>query len=160
MNNENTTPATEEQKTFTQEDVNRIVSERLAKEKTKLDTALAEREKTLTQRELALTAKERLRASGLPGSLIDALNMSDSDALEKSLKIVETEFAGNKPAPLSGSMGFNRGGMLAPDIKSDSDVRTAMGLNPVKRGGDPEFFVSSNLKAYDSVKSEADYFLK
>ena len=47
------TPAAEE-KTFTQDDVNRIVSERLAKEKVRNDTSLAEREQALAQREAEL----------------------------------------------------------------------------------------------------------
>ena len=88
MNNLNPDGAGE--KTFSQEDVNRIVDERLAKEKAKGEAALAEREQQLAQRELLLTAKEKLTENGLPVELVDALNVSSNEALEKALSIVKT----------------------------------------------------------------------
>lgn len=108
MNNQNPDGAGE--KTFSQEDVNRIVGERLAKEKAKGEAALAEREQQLAQRELLLTAKEKLTENGLPVELVDALNMSSPEALEKALSTVKTvldkyksearpmKFSGAKPA--------------------------------------------------------------
>lgn len=108
MNNQNPDGAGE--KTFSQEDVNRIVSERLAKEKAKGEAVLAEREQQLAQRELLLTAKEKINEMGLPAELVDALNMSSPEALEKALSTVKTvldkyksearpmKFSGAKPA--------------------------------------------------------------
>lgn len=108
MNNQNPDGAGE--KTFSQEDVNRIVGERLAKEKAKGEAALAEREQQLAQRELLLTAKEKLTENGLPVELVDALNVSSPEALEKALSTVKTvldkyksearpmKFSGAKPA--------------------------------------------------------------
>ena len=108
MNNQNPDRAGE--KTFSQEDVNRIVGERLAKEKAKGEAALAEREQQLAQRELLLTAKEKLTENGLPVELVDALNVSSPEALEKALSTVKTvldkyksearsmKFSGAKPA--------------------------------------------------------------
>lgn len=90
--------AAETGKTFSQEDVNRIIQERLAKEKTKVDAAAAQREQELTKRELMLTAKEQLTSKGLPAELADALNASDKDALEKSLDILDT-YIKNRPSP-------------------------------------------------------------
>ena len=63
--NQNANPAADQgtgEKTFTQEDVNRIVGERLAKEKAKNsgEADLAKREQELAQRELHMTAKELL----------------------------------------------------------------------------------------------------
>lgn len=108
MNNQNPDGAGE--KTFSQEDVNRIVGERLAKEKVKGEAALAEREQQLAQRELLLTAKEKINEMGLPAELVDALNVSSPEALEKALSTVKTvldkyksearpmKFSGAKPA--------------------------------------------------------------
>lgn len=108
MNNQN--PDGAGAKTFSQDDVNRIVGERLAKEKAKGEAALAEREQQLAQRELLLTAKEKLTENGLPVELVDALNVSSPEALEKALSIVKTvmdkhkaearpmKFSGAKPA--------------------------------------------------------------
>lgn len=128
MNNQNPDGAGE--KTFSQEDVNRIVGERLAKEKAKGEAVLAEREQQLAQRELLLTAKEKINEMGLPAELVDALNVSSPEALEKALSTVKTvldkyksearpmKFSGAKPAEsLSGVK--NTG---------DSSLRKAMGL--------------------------------
>lgn len=94
QNNEqtmNNNPATGE-KTFTQEQVNAIIGERLAKEKAKSEAALAEREQQLVQRELMLTAKEKINEMGLPVELLDALNVSSPEALDRSLKAVKAAF--------------------------------------------------------------------
>lgn len=128
MNNQNPDGAGE--KTFSQEDVNHIVGERLAKERAKGEAALAEREQQLAQRELLLTAKEKINEMGLPAELVDALNVSSPEALEKALSTVKTvldkyksearpmKFSGAKPAEsLSGVK--NTG---------DSSLRKAMGL--------------------------------
>ena len=128
MNNQN--PDGAGAKTFSQDDVNRIVGERLAKEKAKGEAALAEREQQLAQRELLLTAKEKINEMGLPAELVDALNVSSPEALEKALSTVKTvldkyksearpmKFSGAKPAEsLSGVK--NTG---------DSSLRKAMGL--------------------------------
>lgn len=98
------------EKTFSQDDVNRIVGERLAAEKRKGEAALAEREQQLAQRELLLTAKEKINEMGLPAELVNALNVSSPEALEKALSTVKTvldkyksearpiKFSGAKPA--------------------------------------------------------------
>lgn len=128
MNNQN--PDGAGAKTFSQDDVNRIVGERLAKEKAKGEAALAEREQQLAQRELLLTAKEKLTENGLPVELVDALNVSSPEALEKALSIVKTVMDKHKaearPIKISGAK-------LAENLShakntGDSSLRKAMGL--------------------------------
>ena len=87
MNTQNPDGAGE--KTFTQEQVNQIISERLARDRAKSEAALVEKEQQLAQRELLLNAKERINEMGLPVELLDALNISSSEALEKSLNTVK-----------------------------------------------------------------------
>lgn len=117
-------------KTFSQEDVNRIVGERLAKEKAKGESALAEREQQLAQRELLLTAREKLTENGLPVELVDALNVSSPEALEKSLNIVSTVLnklkAEARPIKLSGAKPAENPSRVQPT--GDSSLRKAMGL--------------------------------
>lgn len=83
-------------KTFTQEDVNRIVGERLAKEKNKGDAAflereqqLAEREKQIANREAMLELQDQLKEMDLPAELLPVLNVQDKDALNKALEALE-----------------------------------------------------------------------
>lgn len=79
-----------QQKTFTQDDVNRIVQERLAKERSKGNDndELTKRAAELDLRERKLTAKEKLRENGLPDYLVDALNMNTEEDFQKSMEAV------------------------------------------------------------------------
>lgn len=136
-----------DEKTFTQDEVNKIVQERLAKEKAKYDTALEEKEKELTQREFLLEARETLTAKGLPADLLDALNTSSNEAFDKSLSIIEEQFKAHAAAsdiPKTSPMTVSGGdGAINPDgtrtistgsphtepfSGGDSGTRAAMGL--------------------------------
>ena len=77
-------------KTFSQEEVNRIVGERLAKEKARGETALAERERQLIKREMLLAAKEKINEMGLPAELADVIDISSPETMEKALATVQT----------------------------------------------------------------------
>lgn len=76
-------------KLFTQEDVNRIVQERLSKERSKgnaeMEAALAQREKDLQAREFIMTAKESISQAGLPAEMFDVLDKSSPEAFQKAL---------------------------------------------------------------------------
>jgi hypothetical protein len=127
MNNQN--PDGAGAKTFSQDDVNRIVGERLAKEKAKGEAALAEREQQLAQRELLLTAKE-IDENGLPVELVDALNVSSPEALEKALSIVKTVMdkhkADARPIKIRGAKPAES--LSHAKNTGDSSLRKAMGL--------------------------------
>ena len=95
-------------RTFTQEDVNRIVQERLAKEKSRVsgikEDELSKRAAELDLRERKLTAREKLRENGIPDYMADALNMSTDEDFQKSLEAVlkmKGETAGSaEPKPI------------------------------------------------------------
>lgn len=84
---ENSTQQTGE-KTFSQDDVNRIVQERLAKEKGKQSEELDRRTAELDRRERRMNAIQTLRNNGLPDYLVDALNMETDEAIEESIKAI------------------------------------------------------------------------
>lgn len=81
------------EKTFTQDQVNAIVGERLAKEKTKNEAALVQREQELNRRELKIEAREKLADMGLPLELLDAVDISNRENLDKALKTFQAAFA-------------------------------------------------------------------
>jgi len=102
MNNNITTTAEsgntpQEEKNFTQDQLNAIVSTRLAKERAKLEAELEDREKgrvkleeemtlreqELVRREFQIKAKETLTARGYPVSILEALNATDEASLDK-----------------------------------------------------------------------------
>lgn len=136
--NQNADPAAGQgtgEKTFTQDDVNRIVQERLAKEKAKNsgEADFAKREQELAQRELHMTAKELLSEKGLPVQLFDALNCTDKETLEKSIATIETVFNEYKANATSNIKfkGFQpESSSKMPDAGDlgDLEIRKAMGL--------------------------------
>lgn len=125
------------EKTFSQDDVNRIVGERLAKEKAKADAVTAEREKQLAAREMRLTARETLNTKGLPGYLVDALDYTSEETMKKGLELIEkaifdskpkTESAEDKTVLLPGAKPFRSGAFNFRGSSEESDLRSAFGL--------------------------------
>ena len=119
--------------TFTQEQVNKIVSDRLAREKVKSEVALAEREQQLAQRELLLTAKEKLTDAGLPVELLNALNVSSPEAIEKAITtlkgvIDKIKAEAPKPFTIHGAKPAEAGRRPELESSGDSRLRKAMGL--------------------------------
>ena len=118
--------------TFTQEQVNKIVSDRLAREKVKSEAALAEREQQLAQRELLLTAKEKLAENALPVELLDALNVSSPEAMEKAittLKGVIDKIKAENPKAVRISGATAASEVTATPNGADAQLRKAMGLS-------------------------------
>lgn len=111
-----------QEKQFSQEEVNRLISERVEREKKKFESTLenrlseaeklakmnaeqkaqyekeqtekklAEREAKITQRELVAQAKENFAAKGLPLELAGCGVYTDAEACQKSLDAVEKAF--------------------------------------------------------------------
>lgn len=118
------TQASTDGKKFTQEEVNQIVSNRLKEERDKMkkeqDASFAEREKEITAREMRMNALEKLQKSGLPSSLVDAINCSDDETMTKSIDILMQTY---KTEPQHREAGYT------PKNGSPRDgVREAMGL--------------------------------
>ena len=136
-NNQNTNPANGE-RTFTQDEVNRIIGERLAKEKARGDAAsaereqqLAEREKQLANREALYDLKDQLKEMGLPAELLPVLNVQDKAALTTALEALKThidetsknkhEYKVWKPLTLPQGIGYD-------ESDTNQQLRKAMGL--------------------------------
>lgn len=121
-----------EERTFSQDEVNAIVSERLKQERAKIMRDVTQREAELTQRETLLTAKADWQKRGLPADLLDALDMSKEGALEAAAAILENI---KTPSGTKGGIGKNQsfgfGGVLERprQAEEDSVLRAAMGLD-------------------------------
>lgn len=79
-------------RTFTQEEVNQIISGRLKEEREKMkkeqDASFAEREQKIAAREMRMNALDKLHEKGLPTSLVDAINCSSDETMNKSIDIL------------------------------------------------------------------------
>lgn len=110
----NATPAANGGKTFTQDDVNRIVSERLARERAAKpgEDPLAEREAELNKRENVLKCKEYIDGNkDFAPQLMELFDTSDFEnfksSVEKLHKLFPTLFTPTEPVRVSSGSPFN-----------------------------------------------------
>lgn len=87
------------ERTFSQEDVNRIVQERLAKDREKASKELGEKEQELAKREFRLNSRQKLIDRGYPESIMDALNCNSEKEFDKALDIIDGLIKERTPSP-------------------------------------------------------------
>lgn len=74
------------EKTFTQTELNRILADRLTRDRDRRAAELDEREKQLKARELAVIAAEKLAAAGLPKGIAEVLRYEDEESLTAAIE--------------------------------------------------------------------------
>lgn len=85
----------EQGRTFTQDEVNQIVSDRLARERAKREESPQEiKEKELSARESRLSCREYIVKEELPAELLDVFPTSDVDSFKASVKKLKEVFPG------------------------------------------------------------------
>ena len=114
------TPQTNE-RMFTQDEVNRIVQDRLAR--VKVANEPDQQELDLQSRELALYARERIEENGLDKTLADELKGMDKATIDKVIKII-APMAQRMNEPIRNAVGPTNGKAMG----SDASIRAAMGL--------------------------------
>ncbi len=91
----------EQERTFTQAEVNQMIQSRLAEEKRKYqqqtEAAFAEREKAITARERKISAREKLSAAGLSADLADVLDNSTDEALDNGIATLQRVYGEKTP---------------------------------------------------------------
>ena len=106
---------------FTQDEVNRIVQDRLAR--VKVANEPDQQELDLQSRELALYARERIEENGLDKTLADELKGMDKATIDKVIKII-APMAQRMNEPIRNAVGPTNGKAMG----SDASIRAAMGL--------------------------------
>ena len=124
-----------EEKTFSQDDVNRIVQDRLAKDRAKASEELSRKEQELNKREFRLNSRQKLIDRGYPESIMDALNCSSTEAFEKALDIIDNLIKDRAGTPSAEQQQLElKRAQFAPVSKrrvffdNDDPLRKAMGL--------------------------------
>lgn len=128
------------ERTFTQEEVNTIVQDRLAKEKAKYEKQLSDMQVEVSRREKRLDAQQKLKEKGLPDELIELVNLDNDDAMNTSLELLtrtyrkpgmagmhvaETHTAGTPtPSGITPASGVSAGKAMSEDAM----LRQAMNL--------------------------------
>lgn len=127
-----------QERTFTQDDVNRIVQDRLAKEKNKSneelqrkEQELAEREKELTRKEFTLNAKRELAERGFSEDMLEALNTTSEEAFKKSLDTIDKLLESRKLSEKDSAQVDNKAVFTSPmnvNNRGYDPIRRAMKL--------------------------------
>lgn len=119
-----------EQRTFTQEDVDRIVQERLSRERKKFQPQepdpLEQREQELKQREMAFDIKELLNKEKYPAELAEILQYSSMDEFKKQYEALKA-FLHKPDSPRIVASTYSPAAGRNPD--SPDPIRKAMGLS-------------------------------
>lgn len=114
-----------EPRTFTQEDVDRIVQERLSRERKKFQPQesdpLEQREQELKQREMAFDIKELLNKEKYPAELADILQYSNMDEFKKQYEALK-EFL---PRP--------GGPRFTESTSASNSSSSGMGTDPIRK---------------------------
>ena len=125
-----------EQKTFTQDDVNRIVQDRLAKDRAKASEELGKREQELNNREFRLNSRQKLIDRGYPESIMDALNCNSEEAFNKALDIIDSLIKERIPSAEQSELEKNRARFFTAPMNNASfggmredPIKKAMNLN-------------------------------
>lgn len=125
-----------EQKTFTQDDVNRIVQDRLAKDRAKASEELGKREQELNNREFRLNSRQKLIDRGYPESIMDALNCNSEEAFNKALDIIDSLIKERTPSAEQSELEKNRARFFTAPMNNASfggmredPIKKAMNLN-------------------------------
>lgn len=113
-------PGNDSEKIFSQEDVNRIVQERLARVKTAHEPD--ERELELQRRENELYAREQIAEHGLPKETIEDFKGMDKQTVDKCIKII-APYVKKMKEPFYNPVGPTNG-----TIDNGDAIRKAMGL--------------------------------
>lgn len=111
------------ERTFTQVEVDRIVSERLKRERDRFAAEAQQREADFARREALLNAKEDWSMRGLPVALLDHIDLSKDGAIEAVTAILE----GIKPNRVGSRAGIAPTPMFQTDERAN-DLRGAFGL--------------------------------
>lgn len=131
-------PEAGEEKTFTQEEVNKIVEKRLNRERQKFasvlnqddprEAALAERERAVMARELRIDATETFLKEGLPAELLDLLNYTDKESCEQSIELVRHTYMANVNAAVERRLMGGKPPRRPPQEEPADALRGAFGL--------------------------------
>lgn len=133
ITNQNADPASGQgtgEKLFTQEQVNTIVQDRIAKEKAKYEKQIADMKAEVSQREKRLEAREKLTEKGLPAELADLVRLDDDKAFNTSLELLERTYKQSHQEPPEKGTAARHSYIPKGGKAADYDpVREAMGLD-------------------------------
>lgn len=123
---------TQSERTFTQDEVNRIVSERLSRERIKAKTSdnndIESREADLKHRENTFSCKEYLASEKLPHELLDVFGTDDIETFKSNVEKIRPLLNDTNAPKISITTGVRSGS----SVENKDIFRNAFGLSEKK----------------------------
>lgn len=122
----------QQEKTFTQDEVNKIVSDRLGREKERYEKDYQAKAEELRQQELRIKGTELLKSHHLSEEMYDILKFSNTEELETSILSLKKALQGThqEKSLLKGAIpGEHRSFFL-----SDSEYNQGLAEDPIRKG--------------------------
>lgn len=122
----------QQEKTFTQDEVNKIVSDRLGREKERYEKDYQAKAEELRQQELRIKGTELLKSHKLSEEIYDILKFSNTEELETSILALKKALQGTheEKSSLRGVIpGEPRNVFL-----SDSEHKQSLAEDPIRKG--------------------------
>lgn len=121
---------TQPERLFTQAEVDKIVTDRLNRERKKTaaessETSITERETELSNRENALACREYITSNNLPAALLEVLNTTSVDAFKACAEKIRPYFSAKTPTTRTFSSSPSLSGGVS---KSNDGLRKVFGL--------------------------------
>lgn len=122
----------QQEKTFTQDEVNKIVSDRLGREKERYEKDYQAKAEELRQREMRMKGTELLKSHHLSEEMYDILKFSNTEELETSILSLKKALQGTHQEK-SRLTGVTPGEPRAIYF-SDSEHKQALAEDPIRKG--------------------------
>lgn len=129
MENNNMTANQQEERTFSQSELNAIIGKRLSEQKQQQESELAKREQELKEKEFRFNSRQKLIERGYPEDLLDILNCGDEASLDKSLSVIDKIIGERSTAPSDIRITSLKGMDHVQRNSKDENIRSAMGLS-------------------------------
>lgn len=117
------------ERVFTQDDVNRIVSERLTKERNKLSQEYALKNAELERRKLDIEIEKELKDNNIPLELMEILKDDDIDAAKNKISIFKDELNRLVDIEIAKRLKGSTPKQYNNISSGDYDIRQAFGLD-------------------------------
>lgn len=111
-----------QQRTFTQEEVNKIVSDRLERERNKKadNSEYETRMNELNTRENAFACKEFVKSENLPDELLEMFDTTDSEKFKETVRKIDAIYCKRYRPSTTGVRTNNVGGNSGADLIADA----------------------------------------
>jgi len=126
----------DQNRTFTQADVDSIVLQRLSEDRRRHGAELEQREKDLQAREFKFKLHEQAHANGLTKDLVDALNITDDESMKKAFDALKPYADAAKGSGVGGMDSAISNALTAAGVRNIKAVKALLDTGKLSLDGE------------------------